>query len=345
MGVVPASAGVFRSPGHPFGGHRGRPRQRGGVPQYEQVGNAVPPSSPPARGCSDLAGCNCELQIVVPASAGVFRTPPGRRRRPGCRPRQRGGVPVLVSEGGRVVGSSPPARGCSEYCRREAARRRVVPASAGVFRGPPWRGGSQVSRPRQRGGVPEGARPSGCLLMSSPPARGCSPEQLHRVNLRVVVPASAGVFRPSSRWCRGSRSRPRQRGGVPCPATTSVARSPSSPPARGCSQPPREPDPASAVVPASAGVFRSPTVARCPGTRRPRQRGGVPRPDPRAAPDRRSSPPARGCSLHDVSRIVSSQVVPASAGVFPVPSMRVSTCCVVPASAGVFPVSVGPCTA
>ena len=256
-------------------------------------------------------------KCVVPASAGVF---PGSTRRPvtvGGRPRQRGGVPPRDRVLGQRQESSPPARGCSAHVRLPGTPRRVVPASAGVFRILPSPRRPRPSRPRQRGGVPSSPPSIGTRFWSSPPARGCSLMGSALTLALAVVPASAGVFLTRPRNALTAPRRPRQRGGVPYTEIVAANVRASSPPARGCSARYGCPPIKAGVVPASAGVFRSPRRSAPSWTRRPRQRGGVPgipRGIPRGSP---SSPPARGCSLMSDTKTKQKAVVPASAGVFP----------------------------
>ena len=212
--------------------------------------------------------------------------------------------------------SSPPARGCSDRLGRRGPHALVVPASAGVFRHLPQRSHLHPSRPRQRGGVPK----LGLLVvsdnMSSPPARGCSPEPRRAHRGLVVVPASAGVFPPGAHREGKPPGRPRQRGGVPPVILASSAASSSSPPARGCSGLVTFFAGFTEVVPASAGVFRESWPDTGGGGSRPRQRGGVPA-GPHSVPlQDESSPPARGCSPRRGLPHRRWRVVPASAGVF-----------------------------
>ncbi len=152
-------------------------------------------SSPPTRGCSASGDPLARRQPVLPADAGVFRPQDRRdadRPRP---PRRRGGVPSH----GRTIPwcgwSSPPTRGCSDHRPRPGPLRRVLPADAGVFRGPSRPTRTRWRPPRRRGGVPSTfARPN-TVLGSSPPTRGCSARRVAASRTCLVLPADAGVFR------------------------------------------------------------------------------------------------------------------------------------------------------
>ena len=314
--VVPASAGVFPRRVEQEARQRGRPRQRGGVPDARRSSHDRPWSSPPARGCSALFAAVASASVVVPASAGVFLLATYVPEIIERRPRQRGGVPQNPSRVRVRVRSSPPARGCSSRRSSPGSCRRVVPASAGVFLHATPRTTLPAGRPRQRGGVPTYASTCRASTPSSPPARGCS-GGAGGVSVGVaVVPASAGVFLGQRVWSRWCSSRPRQRGGVPGSFPSPTSWCWSSPPARGCSAS-RVIDALNTdVVPASAGVFHG-----CRGTNRrdggrPRQRGGVPVWSRCSTPSSQSSPPARGCSGGPLDARMYGFVVPASAGVF-----------------------------
>ena len=260
--VVPASAGVFPRRVEQEARQRGRPRQRGGVPDARRSSHDRPWSSPPARGCSALFAAVASASVVVPASAGVFLLATYVPEIIERRPRQRGGVPQNPSRVRVRVRSSPPARGCSSRRSSPGSCRRVVPASAGVFLVSRMSRGFKVRRPRQRGGVPARDTADDPTGWSSPPARGCSYLRLNVPGVDTVVPASAGVFRWRG-WCqRRGGGRPRQRGGVPGATGVVPLVFQSSPPARGCSRQFPVADELVLVVPASAGVFRVPRHRR-----------------------------------------------------------------------------------
>ena len=171
-------------------------------------------------------------------------------------------------------------------------------------------------RPRIRGGVPPTGRDDGKHLGSSPHPRGCSWSLLKPVTTNPVVPASAGVFRPTGPPTPRHARRPRIRGGVPRAIPCSRGSGRSSPHPRGCSHRifggQLRPD----VVPASAGVFRPPGETTGSIWGRPRIRGGVPRSLPWSPRYLLSSPHPRGCSDAVGGAFPLRCVVPASAGVF-----------------------------
>ncbi len=214
------------------------------------------------------------------------------------------------------MGSSPHARGCSEWSPLSLRTRPVVPARAGVF---PTRGGAHRGgrcRPRTRGGVPPDIPAEQRLLGSSPHARGCSRASRRSPPRRRVVPARAGVFPARRRRRTGRARRPRTRGGVPAREMLDRYWTESSPHARGCSGRRHAPVAPRHVVPARAGVFPVPAPRRAPAHRRPRTRGGVPWHSMSLSPGDASSPHARGCSRETAALARTGPVVPARAGVF-----------------------------
>jgi len=314
--VVPARAGVFRTPAPTIRPRPGRPRPRGGVPPRTPGAGSASSSSPPARGCSAACLQGFRADFVVPARAGVFLAPAPRIPSAPGRPRPRGGVPASRPQEGTLFESSPPARGCSLLAAQQADPYLVVPARAGVFRCRGTRSRQHRGRPRPRGGVPRSDRPPTVSPRSSPPARGCSPDHDVRPPCGDVVPARAGVFRSTPAPPAPRMRRPRPRGGVPEYRCGECRRTMSSPPARGCSSSREAPPKYAGVVPARAGVFRR---ARCAGAApsgRPRPRGGVPPRELLAAMVNASSPPARGCSVLLPAHRRLIDVVPARAGVF-----------------------------
>ena len=215
MLVVPAHAGVFPTVTGTIVREPGRPRARGGVPRWNGKTYWTVKSSPRTRGCSLVGVTIPDLQLVVPAHAGVFPRP---GHPPGAydgRPRARGGVPSSARTAAAMHTSSPRTRGCSDGFVCPVIHPGVVPAHAGVFLRL-WRdAGCTRRRPRARGGVPRCRGGAGNALRSSPRTRGCWGLVDLRAGRRQVVPAHAGVFRSPAADRRYRKGRPRARGGVP----------------------------------------------------------------------------------------------------------------------------------
>ena len=173
--VVPALAGVIRGSSLLRPGSTGRPRARGGHPRGWVRAQALPGSSPRSRGSSASVRSLATREVVVPALAGVIRTP----------------TPARMSTCGRP----PRSRGSSPTLTRGPLPRPVVPALAGVIQHGCTAGLQRRSRPRARGGHPTNPAGLYSLLQSSPRSRGSSAGPVVRGFVQDVVPALAGVIR------------------------------------------------------------------------------------------------------------------------------------------------------
>ena len=133
---------------------------------------------------------------------------------PSCLPRLGGGVSRLETKKGIAMASSPPRRGCFPEADVDPVRKRVFPASAGVF---PYEAVTFDGRsclPRLGGGVSMSSEQYSKLAKSSPPRRGCFlPSEVYD-SLYTVFPASAGVFPLRVIVSRVIASLPRLGGGV-----------------------------------------------------------------------------------------------------------------------------------
>jgi len=254
--VVPALAGVVPPA---CGRHRfrsRRPRARGGGPHLCTSETGVPQSSPRSRGWSTGQDATGVGDCVVPALAGVVpadRTPPLVVYR---RPRARGGGPVIALLPYALRVSSPRSRGWSPGGSRSSSSERVVPALAGVVRGPARRRTAPPGRPRARGGGPSSQSGQAQSWLSSPRSRGWSPRDRPTRSDGLVVPALAGVVLSQFTASKRPLSRPRARGGGPTAATSQSPATTSSPRSRGWSLEMVQCGRQLAVVPALAGVVR-----------------------------------------------------------------------------------------
>ncbi len=231
--------------------------------------------SPRERGCSESLGGPEGHHEVVPARAGVFRAISSTGPLSWGGPRASGGVPAFPWSRALDAVWSPRERRCSAANSGRKPPPTVVPARAGVFRS---RTPAQTFRsggPRASGGVPVSADASQPGQEWSPRERGCSELSGFDVCVGIVVPARAGVFRPSLYAPPSSPRGPRASGGVPTLQVRPRGLGRWSPRERGCSGADRAVPPRGSVVPARAGVFR-----RRPRCRRrscgPRASVGVP---------------------------------------------------------------------
>ena len=151
--------------------------------------------------------------------------------------------------------------------------------------------------------------------MSSPHTRGSSAHVADVHGIWVVVPAHAGVIRPTPELDYRCRCRPRTRGGHPSTRRPWRWRATSSPHTRGSSDRVQWACRSVLVVPAHAGVILPESYAISRHQGRPRTRGGHPAGRIAWQRDLGSSPHTRGSSVvHAVER-GGDPVVPAHAGV------------------------------
>ena len=314
--VVPAHAGVIPRARCCAAACSCRPRTRGGHPTPWVDFAPGDRSSPHTRGSSSIALRKQPPQAVVPAHAGVIPRRRRLRRVVTCRPRTRGGHPIVTADAGIAPLSSPHTRGSSPPGLRLPLDRPVVPAHAGVIRSSTSTVCPGIGRPRTRGGHPRSRSNSVTMALSSPHTRGSSRGARGLRGSHPVVPAHAGVIPPTpARW-RCWPGRPRTRGGHPSPTTAPSARRASSPHTRGSSPTPRHlgVDPPSSphtrgsslrhalrrhrwrVVRAHAGVIRRPAATSWSTCCRPRTRGGHPDSGLCTVCGGRSSPHTRGSS-------------------------------------------------
>ncbi len=213
--VVPAHAGVIRCAPRTARTPRRRPRARGGYPEFITTVLDGGKSSPRTRGLSVRLRGDARLSRVVPAHAGVIRTRGPDTGRHGRRPRARGGYPASEVIDRGEPASSPRTRGLSGRQPVLDVPGLVVPAHAGVVRRAAGPTTGATSRPRARGGYPNGKTLIAAGIGSSPRTRGLSVRVVALEVDRVVVPAHAGVIRwsPAGPACCGGR--PRARGGLP----------------------------------------------------------------------------------------------------------------------------------
>ena len=81
---------------------------------------------------------------------------------------------MLVNRSKSMISFSPRTRGCSGGAKARAAKQRVFPAHAGMFRLPNGPTERLLYFPRVRGDVPEINVARGIMVPFSPRARECS---------------------------------------------------------------------------------------------------------------------------------------------------------------------------
>ena len=176
--IIPARAGFTPSSRPPSPRTRDHPRSRGVYGRADSRGRWVGGSSPLARGLRDAEREGPPTERIIPARAG-FTTASGRPVPPASdHPRSRGVYPAPAPPTGRLVGSSPLARGLQRLHVEGVRGEGIIPARAGFTKHRRHRERRVGDHPRSRGvyreSMSQGRRGGG----SSPLARGLrrSPE-------------------------------------------------------------------------------------------------------------------------------------------------------------------------
>ena len=232
-------------------------------------------------------------------------------------PRQRGDGPERRCLLEAAPGVPPPARGWSRHRWRYRLQRLGSPASAGMVPRPASRQSSGSRFPRQRGDGPLGLR----IVLGHPgvppPARGWSHHQAAQIHLPPGSPASAGMVLPVQVFREFFPRFPRQRGDGPIAGSRIDAWFRVPPPARGWSVAHDVEAGLGQGSPASAGMVpRARALGRRP-LRFPRQRGDGPVCHYTVHTLPEVPPPARGWSQRTLTRAVTREGSPASAGMVP----------------------------
>ena len=315
--IIPARAG-FTAWG------RGACRTRSDHPRSRGVYGRAPAgdweasgSSPLARGLPGLEVDVGDDRRIIPARAG-FTVHWGCADLGGAdHPRSRGVYGRAPAGDWEASGSSPLARGLPFAAAPLDAHGGIIPARAGFTSPPTPPASAPWDHPRSRGVylIPlagAGARPG-----SSPLARGLPGRVGGGAARPRIIPARAG-FTPSTRVTSPSgRDHPRSRGVYVACASHSSRRSGSSPLARGLQVDVGEEGLRPGIIPARAG-FTPIRTAGPPITRdHPRSRGVYLRRAHSGAPDRGSSPLARGLLVVCQERVEGRRIIPARAGFTP----------------------------
>jgi hypothetical protein len=334
--AVPADVGVLCARTGRRGGWHRPPRQRGGTSAAGKSPDAAEPVLPADAGVFRFPGWRCGRIPRPPRRRGGASTARTARRVKSGPPRRRGGASKATMPSRMPRTSSPPTRECFMAHRHPVADARALPADAGVLRAVRSARAPGTRPPRQRGGASFSRRGVSIFLLSSPPTRGCSHRGVLVERVGHVLPANAGVFRPTpcSAGAAGSAPRrpagvlrtsrppprrpgrpPRQRGGASGIMPVRMWIEQFSPPTRGCFAQALRRLLRSDVLPADAAVLRRRRRHRTTASRPPRRRGGASAARARFVVEAGSSPPTRGCFDADrVARPV-RPVLPADAGV------------------------------
>ncbi len=313
--VVPAQAGVDRPSTGPSSTASSGPRAGGGGPTLVTSLRTLMTWSPRRRGWTALQRHAQRPRVVVPAQAGVDRTPSAPRWAGTGGPRAGGGGPSSARGMHPPARWSPRRRGWTGLHRPQGSRRGVVPAQAGVDRS-----SRRVARllprgPRAGGGGPAPSPRTTTPRPWSPRRRGWTAAREGGPPLGCVVPAQAGVDRCPEPVSTLTRSGPRAGGGGPQTRVVEVQDIRWSPRRRGWTAQRVLFALGYGVVPAQAGVDRRSNSVDVARKRGPRAGGGGPPLLTGRVVLDQWSPRRRGWTGDGDNLLRRGAVVPAQAGV------------------------------
>ena len=130
-GIIPACAGSTASRARCWSPPGDHPRMRGEHFSVSPFANALAGSSPHARGAQHQRALGDREHGIIPACAGS--TAPRGAVEQGARdhPRMRGEHPTTLASVGRIMGSSPHARGAPGLRAADVRTAGIIPACAG----------------------------------------------------------------------------------------------------------------------------------------------------------------------------------------------------------------------
>ena len=294
--VVPTHVGVYRRCEQRFTAASRCPHARGGVPKSQTIDSAVVPLSPRTWGCTGVFDVQSPSCSVVPTHVGVYRPVRAWRHRGRRCPHARGGVPSACWFCPFQSELSPRTWGCTGLRWYRRAHELVVPTHVGVYRNNPHFGGTPISCPHARGGVPEIPVFATSPPMLSPRTWGCTDEGEERDRVLSVVPTHVGVYRPEARSPPLRVRCPHARGGVPTRGRRCKTSKTLSPRTWGCTEHEDE--------------------LRRERRRCPHARGGVPRATKSLWYGGSLSPRTWGCTARVLCGCCGCLVVPTHVGVY-----------------------------
>ena len=230
---IPAGAGNRYAPARSAPGSLVHPRGRGEQVATYCVFDALPGSSPRARGTDQHVAARRAQIRFIPAGAGNRPTLCSRGMLPPVHPRGRGEQCGQVVGGKDTLGSSPRARGTGHSSSQSRDCKRFIPAGAGNRPVTPEACDTITVHPRGRGeqfllSSSISRRPG-----SSPRARGTADQLAGRHRNRRFIPAGAGNSAGLPLLLPDVAVHPRGRGEQDGRTATAVDPAGSSPRARG----------------------------------------------------------------------------------------------------------------
>ena len=172
--------------------------------------------------------------------------------------------------------STPHARGSTRVEVGVLARCSVYPACAGIHPVSREFQSEFISVPRMRGDPPKCYAEAPAVLVSTPHARGSTPEVPTTVITHKVYPACAGIHRYCRRVRKRGQSLPRMRGDPPLCRWVPAFQGQSTPHARGSTRRECRCLGVLLVYPACAGIHPSQYLSFALRKRLPRMRGDPP---------------------------------------------------------------------
>ena len=282
--------------------------------------SSSPGSSPLARGLHAFGRIDMRPVRIIPARAGF--TPALRVQDVDVEdhPRSRGVYATPFPVPLPAVGSSPLARGLPRKLATATITSRIIPARAGFT---DYRKGLIIiseDHPRSRGVYCFRGSCTRSPAGSSPLARGL-PEAPVRLGEQVrIIPARAGFTAAPEGEPLPVRDHPRSRGVYGRPGGRTIARSGSSPLARGLLTREEESEDEVRIIPARAGFTWPDQRAARRRRDHPRSRGVYHDIQEAGARGRGSSPLARGLPTAPAVLALVTLDHPRSRGVYPMPT-------------------------
>ncbi len=312
--VLPAQAGMVPIPASGARDAPCSPRSGGDGPPGELNVIYSGVFSPLRRGWSPAHHIQMRVCIVLPAQAGMVRRGKARQGKTLGSPRSGGDGPGKQARQYFIAWFSPLRRGWSAVRGEERAERQVLPAQAGMV---PY-------RCRETSGAPGSPRSGGDgpvtpIQVSSPSSfsplrRGWSERPGPPPWNPPVLPAQAGMVRAAATDWQAQDGSPRSGGDGPSSHAAMRFSFVFSPLRRGWSLPARGPSRDHAVLPAQAGMVRSPPSAGYSPMSSPRSGGDGPVRRGAGHTAAGFSPLRRGWSKPGAIRIDYDLVLPAQAG-------------------------------
>ena len=198
--VLPAYAGMFLQACRARCTKTSSPRVCGDVSQPSRHLISLSWFSPRMRGCFSQVNFRVGTVLVLPAYAGMFPGPIGKRGGRYRSPRVCGDVSKSTTNRASKVGFSPRMRGCFFGNKRPNGLIYVLPAYAGMFHSAGKDAQGTYSSPRVCGDVSPQGFCQGAVPLFSPRMRGCFWDAEAPVPMGLVLPAYAGLFLFLKAW-------------------------------------------------------------------------------------------------------------------------------------------------